>query len=110
MNVALLIIFVFLALAIFLGIRAQRGKDMNLEQWTVGEEVSERFLSFCSSPVGSTQPLPSWARAAGRMGGEGQHSISSPTAPSRMPSPPGSWPPSGAEPSRIACTPSPTSS
>src|ERR671938_1951725 len=36
MNVALLIIFAFLALAIFLGIRARRGKDMDLEQWTVG--------------------------------------------------------------------------
>jgi SSS family solute:Na+ symporter len=36
MNVALLIIFVFLALAIYLGIRARRGKDMDLEQWSVG--------------------------------------------------------------------------
>src|ERR671933_833490 len=36
MNIALLIISVFLALAIYLGIRARRGKDMNLEQWTVG--------------------------------------------------------------------------
>src|ERR671926_1314818 len=36
MNVALLIIFVFLALAIYLGIRAKRGKDMDLEQWSVG--------------------------------------------------------------------------
>src|ERR671932_1646139 len=36
MNVALLIIFVFLAVAIYLGIRARRGKDMDLEQWSVG--------------------------------------------------------------------------
>jgi SSS family solute:Na+ symporter len=35
-NVALVIIFAFLALAVFLGIRAQRGKDMDLEQWSVG--------------------------------------------------------------------------
>jgi SSS family solute:Na+ symporter len=35
-NVALVIIFAFLALAIFLGIRARSGKDMDLEQWTVG--------------------------------------------------------------------------
>jgi SSS family solute:Na+ symporter len=35
-NIALVIIAAFLALAIFLGIRAQRGKDMDLEQWTVG--------------------------------------------------------------------------
>jgi SSS family solute:Na+ symporter len=35
-NIALIIIFAFLALAIFLGIRAQRGRDMDLEQWTVG--------------------------------------------------------------------------
>src|SRR5918998_3464966 len=36
MNVALLVIFAFLALSIFLGIRARRGKDMDLEQWSVG--------------------------------------------------------------------------
>ncbi len=33
---ALFIIILFLFLALFLGIRAQRGKDMNLEQWSVG--------------------------------------------------------------------------
>lgn len=33
---ALLIIILFLFLALFLGIRAQHGKDMNLEQWSVG--------------------------------------------------------------------------
>ncbi len=32
MNVALIIIFVFLLLAIYLGIRATRGKKMDLEQ------------------------------------------------------------------------------
>jgi SSS family solute:Na+ symporter len=36
MNVALVIIFTFLALAVFLGIRARRGKDMDLEEWAVG--------------------------------------------------------------------------
>ncbi|HEX2728660.1 MAG TPA: sodium:solute symporter family protein [Rubrobacteraceae bacterium] len=36
MNISLVIIFVFLAFAIFLGIRARRGKDMSLEQWSVG--------------------------------------------------------------------------
>ncbi|MGI6186389.1 MAG: sodium:solute symporter family protein, partial [Brevibacillus sp.] len=36
MNPALVILFLFLALSLFLGIRAQRGKDMNMEQWTVG--------------------------------------------------------------------------
>ena len=36
MNIALVIIAAFLALSIFLGIRARRGKDMDLEQWTVG--------------------------------------------------------------------------
>lgn len=36
MNIALVIIFGFLLLSIFLGVRAQKGKDMNLEQWTVG--------------------------------------------------------------------------
>ncbi len=36
MNVALLVIFAVLAFVIYLGIRARRGKDMDLEQWTVG--------------------------------------------------------------------------
>ncbi|QPA32317.1 sodium:solute symporter family protein [Thermaerobacillus caldiproteolyticus] len=36
MNVALLIIFAFLLLSLYLGIRARKGKDMNLEQWTIG--------------------------------------------------------------------------
>src|SRR5215204_7260706 len=36
MNVALVVIFAFLALAVYLGIRARRGKDMDLEEWTVG--------------------------------------------------------------------------
>lgn len=36
MNVALIIIFAALVLAIYLGVRARRGKDMDLEQWTVG--------------------------------------------------------------------------
>ena len=36
MNAALIVIFLFLALALFLGIMARRGQDMDLEQWTVG--------------------------------------------------------------------------
>lgn len=36
MNLALIVIFVFLVFALFLGIRARRGQDMDLEQWTVG--------------------------------------------------------------------------
>ncbi|MFJ7746362.1 sodium:solute symporter [Peribacillus sp. NPDC097295] len=36
MNIALIIILAFLLLSIFLGIRSTKGKDMNLEQWTVG--------------------------------------------------------------------------
>jgi SSS family solute:Na+ symporter len=36
MNAALVIIFGFLLLSIFLGIKARRGKDMDLEQWSVG--------------------------------------------------------------------------
>jgi SSS family solute:Na+ symporter len=35
MNAALVIIFLFLLLSLFLGIQAKRGKDMNLEQWAV---------------------------------------------------------------------------
>lgn len=33
---SLIIIFGVLLFSMFLGVRAQKGKDMNLEQWTVG--------------------------------------------------------------------------
>src|ERR671933_1261468 len=36
MNIALVIIALFLILALVLGIQARRGRDMDLEQWTVG--------------------------------------------------------------------------
>src|SRR3954463_1365565 len=36
MNVALLVIVAFLALAVGLALRARRGRDMDLEQWTAG--------------------------------------------------------------------------
>ncbi|MGA2550236.1 MAG: sodium:solute symporter [Burkholderiaceae bacterium] len=36
MNSALVIIFIVAAFALFLGLRARRGHDMDLEQWTVG--------------------------------------------------------------------------
>jgi len=36
MNIALVIIFVVAAFALLLGVRARHGRDMNLEQWTVG--------------------------------------------------------------------------
>ncbi|MET3857782.1 hypothetical protein [Rhizobium sp. OAE497] len=36
MNSALFFIFGILIVALALGLRARRGKDMNLEQWTVG--------------------------------------------------------------------------
>ncbi|AUI37081.1 sodium:solute symporter [[Bacillus] caldolyticus] len=36
MNSALVMIFAFLLLSLYLGVQARKGKDMNLEQWTVG--------------------------------------------------------------------------
>ncbi|MDM5337510.1 sodium:solute symporter [Fictibacillus enclensis] len=36
MNSALIIIFAVMIMSIFLGIRAKKGKDMDLEQWSVG--------------------------------------------------------------------------
>jgi solute:Na+ symporter, SSS family len=36
MNVSLLVIALFLALAVGLALRSRRGRDMDLEQWTVG--------------------------------------------------------------------------
>jgi len=46
MNSALLIILVFWILAIFLGIMSVKGKDMNLEQWTVGGRGFGSMLVF----------------------------------------------------------------
>src|ERR687885_2428871 len=36
MNAALIIIFAVILLALALGLRASRGRDMDLEQWSVG--------------------------------------------------------------------------
>lgn len=36
MNAALIIIFLTMVLSIFLGIRAKKGKEMTLEEWTIG--------------------------------------------------------------------------
>mgnify|MGYP001159306137 FL=1 len=36
MNTSLVLIFAFLLLSLFLGVQARKGKEMNLEQWTVG--------------------------------------------------------------------------
>ncbi|MEW4265904.1 sodium:solute symporter [Priestia megaterium] len=46
MNRALIIILLFLVAAIFLGIRSTKGKDMNLEQWTVGGRGFGAILVF----------------------------------------------------------------
>lgn len=36
MNASLIILALFLGLSLFLGVRAKKGRDMDLEQWTVG--------------------------------------------------------------------------
>lgn len=46
MNTALAIIFGFLILSIFLGIQAKRGKEMTLEQWSVGGREFGTILTF----------------------------------------------------------------
>lgn len=46
MNIALIIIFGFLLFSIFLGIRARSGKDMDMEQWTVGGRGFGTMLIF----------------------------------------------------------------
>ena len=46
MNPALTIIFVVIAGVLVLGLRARRGKDMNLEQWTVGGRGFGTLLVF----------------------------------------------------------------
>ena len=60
---ALLIIILFLFLALFLGIRAQHGKDMNLEQWSVGEEDLALFLFFSLWQVKFIRRLHFWEAA-----------------------------------------------
>jgi solute:Na+ symporter, SSS family len=47
MNAALAVIIGFLALAIGLALRSRRGRDMDLEQWTVGGRASARSSSSC---------------------------------------------------------------
>ena len=49
MNAALYIIFAFLLLAVLLGIRARKGKTMNLEQWSVGGRGFGTVLIFLLS-------------------------------------------------------------
>ncbi|GKU83111.1 sodium:solute symporter [Niallia sp. NCCP-28] len=46
MNAALVIIFATMILSIFLGIRAKKGKDMDLEQWSVGGRGFGSVLIF----------------------------------------------------------------
>lgn len=46
MNAALVIIFATMLLSIFLGIRAKKGKDMDLEQWSVGGRGFGSILVF----------------------------------------------------------------
>ncbi|WNS78978.1 sodium:solute symporter family protein [Domibacillus sp. DTU_2020_1001157_1_SI_ALB_TIR_016] len=46
MNTSLLIILGFLLLSVFLGIRSTKGKEMNLEQWTVGGRGFGAMLVF----------------------------------------------------------------
>lgn len=74
MNVALLIIFAVLAFVIYLGIRARRGKDMDLEQWTVGGRnfgtvfvflllAGEKYTTFTflgASPLSSSSAPGPW--------------------------------------------------
>ncbi|MCG0313443.1 MAG: sodium:solute symporter family protein, partial [Calditerricola sp.] len=46
MNAALMIIFAFLLLSLYLGILSKKGKEMNLEQWTVGGRGFGALLVF----------------------------------------------------------------
>lgn len=46
MNPALIVIFLTVAGVLLLGLRARRGKDMNLEQWTVGGRGFGTILVF----------------------------------------------------------------
>ncbi|WP_050614096.1 sodium:solute symporter family protein [Bacillus testis] len=46
MNLPLIIIAFFLLLALYLGIRSSRGRDMDMEQWTVGGRGFGTFIVF----------------------------------------------------------------
>ncbi|RNB87655.1 sodium:solute symporter family protein [Brevibacillus fluminis] len=46
MNIALILILLTLFLSIFLGIQARRGKDMSLEQWSIGGRTFGTLVVF----------------------------------------------------------------
>ncbi|WP_435529462.1 sodium:solute symporter family transporter, partial [Peribacillus simplex] len=46
MNISLLIIAIFLVLALYLGIKARKGKDMDMEQFAVGGRGFGTFFIF----------------------------------------------------------------
>jgi solute:Na+ symporter, SSS family len=46
MNAALLVILFFLGLCIWLGLQARKGKEMNMEQWSVGGRGFGSLLMF----------------------------------------------------------------
>ncbi|MFP3888498.1 sodium:solute symporter family protein, partial [Priestia filamentosa] len=46
MNMPLLIIFIFLVLSLYLGIQARKGKDMNMEQFSIGGRGFGTFFVF----------------------------------------------------------------
>lgn len=46
MNISLLIISIFLVLALYLGIKARKGKDMDMEQFAVGGRGFGTFFIF----------------------------------------------------------------
>ncbi|MGE7609820.1 sodium:solute symporter family protein [Peribacillus frigoritolerans] len=46
MNAALLVILFFLVLCIWIGLQARKGKDMNMEQWSVGGRGFGSILMF----------------------------------------------------------------
>ena len=80
MNSALIVICLFLALALFLGIRARSGQDMDLEQWTVGGRVFGTLFVFLLL-AGEIYTTFTFLGGSGWAYGEGDPpSTSSPTA------------------------------
>ncbi|MDN4593069.1 sodium:solute symporter family protein [Polycladomyces subterraneus] len=70
MNVALIVIFAFLLISIYLGIRAKKGKTMNFEQWTTGGRSFGTVFVFLLS-VGEIYTTFTFLGASGWAYGKG---------------------------------------
>ncbi len=110
MNSALIFIALAVGVALFLGIRARRGKDMSLEQWTVGGRGFGAAIVFLLM-AGEIYTTFVFLGGSGFAYGNGAGAITSwDTAACRSFFPTSSFRRSGAMRRNAGCSPNPTSS